>query len=296
LLDILAIACIMTIHNLERCYMKNFLLAIIIAVSSQFAFAQDRVIRVVITQSSSSGLANLYAHLEKFASKKNISMIPVYKPGANGMIGINYAISEQNNNILLLSTITDYVAAGSEKNFKNIGAINEIEFTLVASKKSGIKTLDDLVNIEKTNPGKLNWAQYSSAAGAFIDQLAKIHQLDEDKIHRIRYKDPRVSDIVGGDVDVAFLLTSAARSLSGRITIIDVDNKTQQRMAEKKNVTALFAPASQTAIASKFWNSFLNEFLSDNDTKEAIQKTNGKLFENTSPEKLETIIAGWKNK
>ncbi len=279
--------------------MKNFLLAIIIAVSSQFAFAQDKIIRVVIPQSSSSGLAQVYAHLEKFATKKNISMIPVYKPGANGTIGINHAVNEpNNNNVLLLSTITDYVNAGSEKNFRNIGAISEIEFTLVASKKSGIKTVSELVHIEKTTPGKLNWAQYSSASGAFIDQLAKIHQIDKDKIHKILYKEPRMSDIVNGDVDTAFILTSTARSLAEaqKITIIDIDTATQEKMSEKKNATALFAPANTDSATVKFWHTLLNEFLLEGDIKETFRKTNTRVFENTNPEKLEAIIANWKNK
>jgi tripartite-type tricarboxylate transporter receptor subunit TctC len=285
--------------------MKKILVATFVALLSCFQTAhaqthnqRDTTIQVVIPQSHASGLAAIYTHLEKFASKKNISMIPVYKPGANGTIGITYASKQNNNNVLLLSTVVDYVNASSEKNFKNIGAINEIELALVASKKSGIKTINDLVKIEKTTPGKLNWAQMSLVTDEFTDKLAKIYALDKDTIHRIPYKDPKITDIVNGDLDLAFIFATTAKSLEAAqlITIVDIDSAGRQRLTEKKHATALFTPAGTDESTVKFWNNFLNEFLADNDVRESFRKSNIKTFDNSSPEKLETIIANWKNK
>lgn len=286
--------------------MKKLFAATLVALLScvQPAFAQihnqrDAIIQVVIPQSQASGLGRVYADLEKFASKKSIPMIPVYKPGANGTIGINHAVNTQNNNnILLLSTVVDYVNASREKNFRNIGAIHEIELTLVASKKSGIQTIDDLVRIEKAEPGKLNWAQMSAVTDELINQLAKIYSLDKDKIHRIPYKDPKITDIVNGDLDLAFIFPGTAKSLeeAQRITIVNIDSAGRQRMSEKKNVTALFTPNSTNESTTKFWNNFLNEFLADSDVKETFRKSNIKTFDNSSPEQLEIIIANWKNK
>ena len=281
--------------------MKKVFVATVVALLScfQIAFAQNNVVQVVIPQAPTSGLGRIYVHLENFANKKNISMVPVYKPGANGTIGINHASTKQNNNnVLLLSTVTDYVNSAAEKKFKNIGVINEIELTLVASKKSGIKTIDDVVSIEKSTPGKLNWAQISSVTDEFTDRLAKIYSLDKDKIYRIPFKDPRVTDIVNGDIDLAFILTNVAKSLeeADRITIVDIDPAGRQRLSEKKNATALFTPASTDSKTVAFWNDFLNEFLSDKDVKEAFRKINSRSFDSSSPDKLETIIANWKNK
>lgn len=265
--------------------------------SFNLASAQDQKnlpVKIVIPQAANSGLATIYSHLEKFANKKNISMIPVFKPGANGAIGINYAAKE--NNVLLLSTITDYVSAAGENSFKPIGAINEIELVLVASKKSNIKTVNDIVNIEKSNPGKLNWAQFSSAAGEFINKFSKVHGLDNGKMHRILYKEPRVSDVVNGDIDVAFVLARQAASLSDsqHITLVEVDNFTKLKLAEKKNATGLFAPAGLDSSTIKLWSALLNEFLLEDAVREFFLKANSRTFDRSSPEHLTEIISNWK--
>lgn len=278
---------------------KIILSAVVLLLNFNFAIAQDQKklpTKVVITQSSSSGLSNAYAHLEKFADKKNILMTPIYKPGANGLIGINYA--SRQNDVLVLSTITDYLNAPSGKNFKPVGVINEVELVLIASKKSNIKNIDDLVTVEKNYPGKLNWAQTSTAQEVIINQLASIRGLDTEKIHRINYKDFKITDIISGDIDLMFLMHSVAKSLSdtGTVTIVDIDQPTLTKMSLKQNAVILFASESAEQKTIEFWHNFLNEFLKDNDVRESYKKRNSKLFDNSSPELLEKMLINWTNK
>ena len=102
--------------------------------------AENKIIKVVIPQPPASGLGTLYRHIEAYASKQNIKMIPVFKPGADAKIGIGYASKEKNDgNTLLFSTVSDYVNVNLD--FDAIAPITKINMIVVASKKSKIKTV-----------------------------------------------------------------------------------------------------------------------------------------------------------
>lgn len=283
--------------------MKKFLTSIFIAASAISAHAaeytpENKVIQVVIPYQSTSGLGALYLHMEDYAKRQNITMVPVYKSGATGKIGIDYASKQKNNgDVLLFSTISDIVETNNAGNFDGVALLTKAPMILVASKKSEIKTIADIVNIEKKTPGKLNWAHTTSVQLSLINGIADANDIDKTKMTNITYSGVAgtyLTAIVSGEVDLAFVLSSTVARLSNQVTVVDIDNKTKKYLERRENATALFLPKNSNPEANKFWNNFTKGLLNDVKFKTILDTHNIQNLSNTSREDLNKIIVNWK--
>lgn len=276
--------------------MKKFLLALAVALCSvahaEYT-AQNKVIKVVIPQPPASGLGSLYRHIEAFANKQNIKMIPVYKPGAESKIGIGYASKEKNDgNTLLFSTVSDYVSQNAD--FDAVAPVTKINMILVASKKSKIKTVNDIVQQEQQNPGKLTWAYTSSAQAVYIDNFLKVSDIDANKVYKVPFTTNIGVGVVSGDADLTALPPSAVISLKNHLTVVDIDGATKQKLSAKDNATGLFLPKNSSKDSIKFWNKFVNDLLNDEDFKQTLKFSNTSTFTNATSGELENVINNWK--
>lgn len=78
--------------------MKKFVLGIIAlaCISAQAEYTPEgKTIKVVLPQGPSSGMAMFYRHIENYAAKNKINMVPVFKPGAESKIGLQYFVAAQ---------------------------------------------------------------------------------------------------------------------------------------------------------------------------------------------------------
>lgn len=256
--------------------------------------ASNKVIQVVIPQPPGSGLSMVYHRIEDYARRQNITMIPVYKPGASGKIGIDYAKSQKNNgDTLLLSTISDLVETRQYNNFDGVSAITKTKLVLVASKKSQIKTISDIVSKEKNEPGKLTWGYMSSAQLALIEGVTRANNLNKNQIYKANFTSSVIPCIVNGDIDLAFILPAAVDNFADRLTVVTLDNVTEGQLKLKENVTALFLPKNSSIEANKFWNNFTRGLLNDVKFK-MILEADG-IRDTDLPQKdLNQIISDWK--
>ena len=255
--------------------------------------AHNKIIKVVIPQPPASGLGTLYRHIEAYASKQNIKMIPVFKPGAEAKIGIGYASKEKNDgNTLLFSTVSDY--ANVNLDFDAVAPVTRINMILVASKKSKIKTASDIVRQEQENPGKLTWAYMSSAQAVYIDNFLKVSNIDANKVYKVPFTTNIGIGVVSGDADLTALPPSAVISLKNHLTVVDIDDATKQKLSAKDNATGLFLPKHSNRDSVKFWNNFVNDLLNDEDFKQVLKPTNTSTFTNVTPGELENVVSNWK--
>jgi tripartite-type tricarboxylate transporter receptor subunit TctC len=282
--------------------MKKFLLALVVSLCS-VAHAEytpeNKIIKVVIPQPPASGLGYIYNHIEAYARKQNINMIPVYKPGANGKIGISYAGEQKNDgNTLLFTTLSDMVESAADANFDKVAPVTKIALVLVASSKSKIKDVNDIITRERTSPGRLTWSYSSSAQLPLIKSFIQANGLDSDKVYVVPFSQGPgyQTGIANGDVDLGFMIPSVAGALAskGYVSIIDISDKTNQILNKKENGTALFLPKNNAGEAKMFWNNFVKELYNDAEFKKVLKDQHIDHYKSIESADLEKIIAGWK--
>jgi tripartite-type tricarboxylate transporter receptor subunit TctC len=169
------------------------------------------------------------------------------KPGAGGNIGLETAAKSppdgytiamgQTANLAVNPALYSSIPFDPLKDFAPIAMISSQPLILVVDAKSPYKTLKELVDAAKANPGKINMASSSNGTighigGELFQRRAGI------KMTHVPYKGagPVVTDLMGGSVDCFFGNTQAVGGLvtAGRLRALAVTSP--KRLANFPNV------------------------------------------------------------
>jgi tripartite-type tricarboxylate transporter receptor subunit TctC len=146
------------------------------------------------------------------------------KAGASGSIGAaEVARAEPDGHTILCSISTTYVmnrvmmktpGYDMDKDLTLVSVIPGAGLLLVASPKSGVKTLEDFVAFARKNNGKVNFGTYSagSAPHITINELNKQYGLNIEPIH-YRGEAPMWTGLMDGTLDAAMGSFTAAQSV-----------------------------------------------------------------------------------
>jgi tripartite-type tricarboxylate transporter receptor subunit TctC len=285
-----------TISQPQEIHMKKILLPVSFAIACLAAQASTPTpIKVIIPQNSASGLAHIFMSLESYAAKNNITLVPVYKPGAGGKIGLDYA-SGSNGDVILLSTISDLADNNKLSEFRNVSAISNTKLVMVSSMASNVRNSRELIEIERTTPGKLKWAYSTSAQLTLINAVADQNRLDKSKMMLVPYgtiPPGPTQAVASGDVDITFTLPTVADALvkSNKLRVVELEDGTKNKLDTKVNAVGFYLPKNSSQN-STYWTKFVNDFLNDSQTKTSFGAL-GISSLPTGPENLGMLIREW---
>jgi tripartite-type tricarboxylate transporter receptor subunit TctC len=235
------------LHSSHRA-LSEFLrtLAFGAALLSTTAFAQDypnRPIKIIVpfTPGTSMDLiarivgANLHKRLGQPVVVEN-------RPGATGIIGSEvvakaapdgYTLLATSNNIVVAPHLYKSVPFNALTAFAPITVTSYSAMTLVASIKSGIASVADMVKFAKANPGSLNY----SSPGIGTTQHISMESLKDEmglKLVHVPYKGSAgaLNDLLSGEINVAFVPIDLAISHieSGKLKVLAVGSPLRQPM------------------------------------------------------------------
>jgi tripartite-type tricarboxylate transporter receptor subunit TctC len=204
-----------------------------------------RLILPVPAGSASDFTARLFA--ERLSVRWAQPVIVENRPGADGVIGVSSFVNSHDDHTLLfaISAVATVHAVQNEKlpydpikDLVPIASASEIVLAIAASEKSSIHSLDDLIRIARSEPGKLNWASSPGLPpfvfGAFVKGLG----LDMTSIF---YRDlaSALQDLGQGrlDVYVHALSVLIPQAQAGRAKILAVAS--QQRAAATPDIPSV---------------------------------------------------------
>jgi tripartite-type tricarboxylate transporter receptor subunit TctC len=172
------------------------------------------------------------------------------KPGAGGNIGLETAAKSSSDGYTIAMGQTANLAVNPAlyssmpfdpiKDFAPIAMISSQPLILVVDSKSPYKSLKELVDAAKADPGKINMASSSNGTighigGELFQRRAGI------KMTHVPYKGagPVVTDLMGGNVDCFFGNTQAVGGLvtAGRLRALAVTSP--KRLANFPNVPTI---------------------------------------------------------
>ncbi|MBI3375046.1 MAG: tripartite tricarboxylate transporter substrate binding protein [Betaproteobacteria bacterium] len=189
------------------------------------------------------------------------------KPGAGGNIGLEmlakspadgYTIAMgQTANLAVNPALYSKMAFEPLKDFAPVAMVSSQPLILVVSENSKIRSLKDLVDTAKKNPGRINMASAGNGTighigGELFQRRAGI------KLTHVPYKgaSPAVTDLMGGNVDCFFGNSQAVGGLvtGGKLRAIAVTSP--QRIANFPNVPAV-AESGYPGFEASTWSGLL---------------------------------------
>jgi tripartite-type tricarboxylate transporter receptor subunit TctC len=163
------------------------------------------------------------------------------RPGANGNIGAdNIAKSAPDGYSILFAamgtmTINPFIYAKMpflvERDLVPVAKVFDTALVIEANPATGLKSLKDLIDYAKKNPGKLSYASGGNGSSTHMGGELFKHFTRTDLVH-IPYKGngPALADVLGGSVNVMFdqVASSAQHINAGKLIAFAVTSPKRQ--------------------------------------------------------------------
>ena len=188
--------------------------------------------------------------------------------------------------------------------FTPISLVGRYTFVLVVSPSLGVKTMKELIAYAKKNPGKINFASYSSASQLAYAQIVKTADVD---MVRIPYKGeaPSVTDLLGGTIHAVFATPTVTLShiRDGKLNALAVTTPTRSPVLPEVPTTveagmppikveffaAMFGPAKMPPEIAHRISKELSSIIARPQIRELVDKQGFALAAST-PEELGTFV------
>jgi len=188
-------------------------------------------------------------------------MIIELKPGAGGATGFatvaradpdGYTLVTSSSSMATESVLHSKLPYDPNKDFVHVVLLGTSPNILVASAKSGFKTVADLVNAAKAKPGALTFA--SAGIGSSSHMAAERFRLAANiDVRHVPFKEGGLVQVMNGNIDFYFIpLAAAAAALkSDKLTILAVSSP--KRVPLLPNVPSV-VEAGYPGAVFRFWN------------------------------------------
>lgn len=192
------------------------------AVWAQGAYPHKPV-RVIVPQPPGGGFDSVGRLLaDRMGKQMSQSFVVENRPGSGTLVGTDLAAKAAPDGYTLLVGSVSNLALNmglypnlpydSLRDFETIGLAVSYSYTLMARKDLPFKSLKEVVDHAKANPGKLSYASAGNGSGQHVIAAALWHTAGVDLVH-VPYRGAQAAyqDLLGGRVDLFFDLSPTAR-------------------------------------------------------------------------------------
>ena len=191
-------------------------------------------VRFILTLGPGSGSdieARLFA--DRLSQRWSQPVVVENRPGGDGIVAINAFVAAHDDHVLLFAPTSSFTAHPFLHDHlpyrpDDLVPIARVSNTIIAISVPttlGVNSLDQLVALARSEPGKLNWAGVTGALDFMFAGWLKEEGLD---ISKVAYKNPvdAANDLAEGRVQVYELALAIVRPQlqSGKIKLLAVSN------------------------------------------------------------------------
>jgi tripartite-type tricarboxylate transporter receptor subunit TctC len=288
------------------------------AVAQTPADYPSRPIRIIVPQAAGSGV-DLQARVlaQKMGELWGQQGVVENRPGANAIIGMETAAKASPDGYTLVYAPVSSVTTNAFiykklpydalRDFAPITQTTANPLGAVVNPASGIKSIKDLVERAKANPGQLNYGSFG--IGNMTHLMGVLLSIAADiKMTHVPYRGqtPAITDVISGQIPLAFTTTAGVTDLveTGKLNLLATFG--QERDEQFPNTptpteagypsvvvvgwSGLLAPAGTPPQIIGKLHAGMVKALAMPDVKDAILKQGSKAQSSSSPEAFERYI------
>jgi tripartite-type tricarboxylate transporter receptor subunit TctC len=285
----------------------------------------------IIVPYAPGGATDIVARIiaEQMRQTLGQSFVVENKPGANGIIAINELVGSRPDGYTLMignvttNVITPVITPGKVPDYdRKVAAVSRLvdipAFLLVTTTNFAPKTVAELVDHAKKNPGKVRYGTVGAGSYPHYDMAffaKRAGELDMIAIHNKAGASGVINDMVTGDTQAAFLnvASTAAQVRAGNLRPLALVN--HQRLPEHPNIPtmqeagfpgvgtiawqAMFAPGGTPKEMLETLFRAAVQAMQAPAAQEAFKKQHFNIVANKSLDDAKTWLAGemtaWRN-
>ena len=278
----------------------------------------NRPIRIIVPQAAGSGI-DLQARVlaQKMGELWGQQGVVENRPGANAIIGMEAGARAAPDGYTLIYAPVSALT-GNPYTYKKLSYDPFLDFApitqtvanplgAVVSPSSGIKSLKDVVERAKADPGKLNYGSFG--IGNLTHLMGELLSIAaEIKMTHVPYRGqtPAITDVLGGQIPLSFTTTAGVTDLveTGKLNLLATFG--QERDEQFPNMptpyelgytsviivgwAGLLAPAGTPPQIVNRLHGGLAKALASPDVKDAIFRQGSKAVSSSSPEAFARYI------
>jgi tripartite-type tricarboxylate transporter receptor subunit TctC len=242
---------------------RNLLAGLVLAALCGTAAAQNypaKTVRMVVGYPP-GGPTDVIARLvsQKLTQALGQQVIVDNRPGASGMIGAELTVRAAPDGYTLLMVPVTYAVTPSlfakmtydvEKDLAPVAQVAAAPFILVVHPTLPVKTVKDLITLDRRNPGQINFA--SASTGGMPHLAGELfNSMTGTKLVHIPYKGaaPATTDLISGQVTLMFnnMLSAMPQVKAGRLRAVAVTSTKRSAAAPELPTIAETVPGYEAS-------------------------------------------------
>jgi tripartite-type tricarboxylate transporter receptor subunit TctC len=278
----------------------------------------NRPIRIIVPQAAGSGV-DLQARVlaQKMGELWGQQGVVENRPGANAIIGMETAAKASPDGYTLVYAPVSSVTTNAFiykklpydalRDFAPITQTTANPLGAVVNPASGIKSIKDLVERAKANPGQINYGSFG--IGNMTHLMGVLLSIAADiKMTHVPYRGqtPAITDVISGQIPLAFTTTAGVTDLveTGKLNLLATFGRERDEQFPNTPTpteagypsvvvvgwSGLLAPAGTPPQIIAKLHAGMVKALAMPDVKEAILKQGSKAQSSSSPEAFERYI------
>ena len=210
-------------------------------------FAQaypNKAVRLVVPYAAGGGVDTVArAVAQQLGESMGQPVLVDNRPGANSVIGTEHVAKSPADGYTLLVTLVSHYAMpflsrnvryDPVRDFTPVTIIGKAPQAMFVNPSTGIKSVKELIDYAKKNPGKVSYATSGAGTSQHLGGELLNHAAGIDMTH-VPYKGgaPALTDVVGGQIPVGILIYSNIRQhvAAGRLRALAVIESTRAKAA-----------------------------------------------------------------
>ena len=250
--------------------------------SAQAFNPEKNPVKIIIPFSPGGGTDIALKHFQKYTEEtRGIVMFPVYKPGADSLIGLSEIAGSKNDGMTLgfvtVAGLATYKNKYPDYQFDYVSVISKSTMAVVTHPLSGISTINHLESEIKVSKITKSFAFGAPAQKIALNQLFLHNKTSPPDFIPYKGAGPLLNDLLGGHIDVAVMPLNVVKS--------QIDSKKLVLIATTKinGITSLYKrypnwesndgfvivlPSNANIEVHSFWSNLIEKYLSDKMTLE----------------------------
>ncbi len=225
------------------------------------------------------------------------SVLIDYKPGAGSSIGADAVAKSAPDGYTIVMLLTAHAVNASliaklpydtVKDFASITLAATLPLVVTVNSQTPIRTLQDLINAAKTNPGKLNYGSPGPSIHLSVEYFKTVVGIN---LTHVPYKGsgPAVAALLGREVDMMFdsVSSSLAQIQAGKLRALAVSTAARSHvLPQVPTVQESGVPAFDTSL----WYGI---FAAAGTPSAIVQKLNAEIIKAMAQPKAKEAIEGY---
>lgn len=305
----------MKFKNLFFAILLGLLLSFTTTSQAQTDWKPTRVVTAVVPFAPGGATDIVARHFQKYAERRGVTVIIENRGGAEGLIGMRHGASLAPDGYnLVFGTIGTLSQLGTDSwdpaaNLRVITGLRGSVYFLVTSPKSGISSLDGLVERLKDPSQRITGGSGSPTHRAIMELFVKAHRINDAVIANYRGAGPTVQDVLSNQIQWTFVPGAV---VSGHIETSALRLLATDRRRNERNMVAgvpsifdslpeyaridghmVSLPKNTPDNIAVFWSALFRDYLSDPATKEDIAR-DFSMPVPFGPQDVENKVSTWR--